>query len=128
MLIVTPDEMLRKGLELGGFDHDRQGNVRRAQSLERFKALYGSNPNVYAAIFEDLQTTQIPEARVDPKVLCIDAFLMSLHFLKCYPTENQRSGLFKICEKTARKWGWFYCKKIQALKQEKVRNDRLISF
>lgn len=94
--------------------------VRRAQNLERFKALYGSNPVVYAEIFEDLQMTQIAEAYVDPKLLFVDSFLMALHFLKCYPTENQLSGLFKFCEKTARKWGWFYARKIQALKEEKV--------
>jgi hypothetical protein len=95
---------------------------------KRFKALYGSNPNIYAAIFEDLQTTEIAEARVDAKSLCVNAFLMSLHFLKCYPTENQRSGIFQICKRTARKWGWFYCRKIQALKKEKVRTDQLICF
>jgi hypothetical protein len=82
--------------------------------------LYGSNPVVYAAIFEDLQMTQLPDARVDPQTLCVESFLMAFHFMKCYPTENQLSGLFKICEKTARKWGWFYAKKIQALKEEKV--------
>jgi hypothetical protein len=105
MLILTAEDILRKGLELGGFDRDRQKKVRRAQNLERFKSLYGSNPVVYAAIFEDLQMTQIPEARVDPKTLCVESFLMAFHFLKCYPTENQLSGLFKICERTARKWG-----------------------
>ena len=120
MLILTADDMLRKGLELGGFDRSRQKKVRRAQNLERFRALYGSNPVVYAEIFEDLQTTEIAEARVDSDMICVDSFLMALHFLKCYPTENQLSGLFQICEKSARKWAWFYAKKIQALKQQKV--------
>jgi hypothetical protein len=46
---------------------------------------------------------------------------MAFHFLKCYPTENQLAGLFQICEKTARKWGWFYAEKMQALKQENAR-------
>jgi hypothetical protein len=116
MLILTADEFLRKGLELGGFDRHRQKKVRRAQNLERFRSFCGSNPVVYAEIFEDLQTTEIDEARVDAATLCVDSFLMALHFLKCYPTENQLSGLLKICEKTARKWAWFYAKKIQALK------------
>lgn len=120
MLILTADDMLQKGLELGGFDRYRQKNVRRAQNLERFRALYGSNPVVYAEIFEDLQTTQIAEAWVDSDMLCVDSFLMALHFLKCYPTENQLSGLFQICEKSTRKWAWFYAKKIQALKTQKV--------
>jgi hypothetical protein len=74
MLILTAEDILRKGLELGGFDSDRQKKVRRAQNLERFKSLYGSNPVVYAMIFEDLQMTQIPEARIDPKTLCVESF------------------------------------------------------
>jgi hypothetical protein len=57
--------MMRKGLELGGFERDRQRNVRRVQNLERFKTLYGSNPVVYSEIFEDLYTMQIAEARID---------------------------------------------------------------
>ena len=84
-------------------------------------ALYGSNPIVYAEIFEDLlQTAAIAEARVDSKVICINSFLMGIQFLKCYPTEEVHSGVFKVCEKTARKWGWFYAKKIQALKEQKI--------
>jgi hypothetical protein len=75
---------------------------------------------VYAEIFEDLQMTEIDEARVDAETLCVDSFLLALHFIKCYHTENQMSGLFKICERTVRKWAWFYAKKIQALKQQKV--------
>lgn len=120
VLIVSADEMLRKGLQMGGFDDYRQQRVRRVQNLERFKGLYGSTPKVYSQIFEDLQTTEIAEARVDPKTLCIDSYLMAIHFLKCYPTENRQSGLFKICEKTARKWAWFYSERIRALKAEKV--------
>jgi hypothetical protein len=85
MLILTAEDILRKGLELGGFDRDRQKNVRRAQNLERFKSLYGSNPVVYAAIFEDLQMTQLPDARVDPQTLCVESFLMAFHFINVTP-------------------------------------------
>jgi DDE superfamily endonuclease len=45
---------------------------------------------------------------------------MTLHFLKCYPTELQLAGIFGINEKSARKWVRFYVKKIQALKAKKV--------
>lgn len=120
MLIVTADDMLRMGLELGGFDAKRQERVERKTNLRHFNALYGSNPIVYAEIFEDLQTTSIAKARVDSKVICVESFLMGIHFLKCYPTEEVRSGVFKVCEKTAQKWGWFYAKKIQALKEQKI--------
>jgi hypothetical protein len=61
MLIATADEILRKGLEMGGwvrlFDRRQQQSVKRTTCLKRFRELYGSNPIVYAQIIEDLQTT-----------------------------------------------------------------------
>jgi hypothetical protein len=57
MLIATADEILQKGLEMGGFDLQRQQSVKRMTCLKRFRALHSSNPIVYAQIIEDLQTT-----------------------------------------------------------------------
>ena len=118
MLILTVNEMMQKGLELSGFALCRQQKVDPKTNLRRFKAYYGSAPIVYAQIWEDLQTTDIPEASISDEN--IDSFLMTMHFLKCYPTEVQLAGTFKICERTAREWGWYYAKKVQALKSEKV--------
>jgi hypothetical protein len=120
MLILTADEFLLKGLELGGFDIRRQGRVSQKTNLERFKGLYGSNPIVYAQMWEDLQTTDIAESRLKANELCVTRFLCSINFLKCYQSESERAGKFKICEKTARKWTWIYLKKIQGLKKAKV--------
>jgi hypothetical protein len=78
-VVVTADEMLAKGLELHGFD--RRLKVSRSLKMSRFKSLYGSDPVVYAQIWEDLQTTAVQEARVDVHTTTIDHFLMSLHFL-----------------------------------------------
>lgn len=122
MLTTTPSDLLREGLYLAGFDHKRQQRVCRATNLQRFRAFYGSNPLVYVAILEDLQTTDLPDAHVDPEKLCIPSFLLALNFLREYRTEHQRAGLFKVCERTARKWGWYYAKRIQALKDIKVRS------
>jgi hypothetical protein len=85
--ILTADEILRKGLLLVGFDFRRQDKVSKASNLGRFRAHYGSNPVVYAQIWEDLQITVIPEARIDDKMADADNYLLSIHFLKCYPTE-----------------------------------------
>ena len=80
MLIVTADEMLQKGLQLGGYNLFHQEKVQQSKNLTYFRALYGSNPIVYTQIFEDLQTTKIEEAQVDAKTVCIDLFLMAMHF------------------------------------------------
>lgn len=120
MLVVTPDEILREGLEIGGFGLKRQQKVTRKTLLRRFKAFYGSNPIVYAEIIEDLQTTQCEKAHVAPNKISVEKLLLAMSFLKCYQSEEVRAGSSKYTEKTVRKWGWFYARKIQALKEEKI--------
>lgn len=120
LVILTADEMLRKGLEHVGFDRARQQNVSKRTNIRRFMAHFGSSPVVYAQVWEDLQTTAILQARIDATKSDADSFLMAVHFLKCYPTEDELSGRFQICEKTARKWAWYFATKIQALKEQKV--------
>jgi hypothetical protein len=117
--IVTADEIMRQGLELAGFDHRRINSSGRVGNYRRFKAWYGSSPIVYAQIWEDLLTTEIAEARIRPKD-DLDHFLLALYFLRTYPTEANRSGIFKMCEKTVRKWTWYFAGKIAALKGQKV--------
>jgi hypothetical protein len=97
VVVLTTDEMMRRGLELWGFDLRRQDNTSGAQNLRRFKSsLFGSKPIVYAQMWEDLQTTPIPEARLDGNE-CVDSFLMTIYVLKEYPTEEALSGrLFKV--------------------------------
>ena len=56
VVVLTVDKILQRGLALIGFNHCRQRSVSRATNLMRFRAHYGSNPIVYAQIWEDLQT------------------------------------------------------------------------
>ena len=120
VIVVTPDQMLTQGLMLVGFENHRIQNVSRVVNLERFRAHYGSNPIVYAQIWEDLQTTAVPDAQIDNVQADLSMFLMSIYFLKCYASEALMAATFRICEKTVRKWRWFFASKIQALKTEKV--------
>jgi len=103
-----------------GFDDFRQGRRSRKANVEDFKSFYGSDPVVYAAIFEDLQTTTAPAAKVGPKQLDLHAFMMGIHFLTVCPVDNCKAGTFKGCSRTCREWCWRYCSKIQALKEVKV--------
>jgi hypothetical protein len=120
-LIIAPDDLMSIGLELVGFGAYRQKSVQRATNLKRFKSFYGSAPVVYANIWEDLMTTDIEEARVSPSDAVLKNYLLAIHFLKVYPTDERLAGQFKTCVKTARKWAWFYLKKVQMLKAKKVR-------
>ena len=117
--VLTAEEMLWKGLELAGFDRCHT-TVNCKQLLKCFNAFYGSEPKVYVQIWEDLLKTNIVDARVPTNIADVDAFLLAIHFLKVYPTENNQAALFQICEKTAQKWAWYYAGKIQALKAKKV--------
>jgi hypothetical protein len=119
--IITPDDMLRIGLIAVGFTEDRIQKVARRTNLKRFRAHYGSNPIVYAYIWADLLSTTNPDARIDAAKADLNAFLMCLNFLKCYPSEPVLAGRFGMCETTTRNWHCFFAKRMQALKTDKVR-------
>ena len=118
--VTTVDQMLYQGLRLIGFNCQRVKSVSYTINLERFCAHFGSNPIVYAQIWEDLQTTLCSEAMITKKSAQLRYFLMAIYFLKCYSTESQLAAIFKISERTVRKWCWFYTCRIQALKEAKV--------
>lgn len=114
---VTATQFLKLGLEdLVGFDHRK---VAKKRILRRWHAYFGASPETCATIFEDLQTTAIGEAHVEEP--CVIEFLVAFYWLKSNASEEQVAGLFKMDERTVRKWKWFYIKKIVALKEQKVR-------
>ena len=118
--VITPNEILWYGLELVGYTTSRLKRARLKRNIERFKCHYGATHVVCAMIWEDLQLTPHLEARVAPVDLCIDYFLMAMHALKKYPTENEREPIFDISPEPGRNWCWFYLKKIQALKVQNI--------
>jgi DDE superfamily endonuclease len=121
MLILTDDEVLAKGLELVGFDDERQAKSGQEANIELFKEHYGSMPFVCAQLWEDLQVTNIIDARVsNARQKHFDYFMAALHFLKAYPTEGRLAGIFKRCKRNCRDWSWRYVKKISLLKTEKI--------
>lgn len=122
--IYAPEDVMSMGLRLVGFDDRRIQNAGDILNHRRFRAWYGSNPNVYATLWEDLLTTDNVEARLPTKLMgrqaAFNHFLMCLHFLKAYPVEEHRAATFKVCERTSRKWTWYYVQRIAALKEQKV--------
>ena len=118
--IVTADEMMNTGLLYARFTKARIDRCKRDTNVKRFVSHFGSIPEVVVLIFEDLQLTDIDEARLDPKDVNLKFFLMALHFLKCYPTENEREAMFDISPKWGREKVWLYVQKIQALKAEAI--------
>jgi hypothetical protein len=120
VVVLTSHEIMRHGLVCAGYDRIRQERVMGSTNIARFKTKYGSTPLVCAQIWEDLQTTEIPEAHVDEMYLDLKYFLAANNWLFRYPTDEEQSGSFGKCLTTMRKWKSFYVQKIAALKEQKV--------
>ena len=75
----------------------------------RFRAYYGVTHTVSYKLWLNLRA-QIPEN-------CKPCHLLwTLNFLKTYDTEMVRSALFRVDEKTMRKWQWIVIDAISNLK------------
>ncbi len=118
--ILTADEFLKIGLQLVGYKKRRIRRAKKRSNVERFLGHYGSIPCICAMIWEDLQTTEVEEARIPAEHLNVAFFLMSMHHLKRYTTEVEREGIFDISLKWGRDKVWYYVEKIQALKAQKI--------
>jgi len=115
----TADQFLQLGLELMDLT---VGNVLRSnRNLERFLSIFGTPPEAMVPLWSDLQTAHIAAAHVD----CINFknFMMTFNWLKSYKLLPEMVASFHVCEDTVRTWVWFYVKKIQALKEVKIRWD-----
>jgi hypothetical protein len=118
--------MLNIGLQfISGFSAADLLAVISKKKVDRFRSAYGASPATSTTIFRDqvldIGDAQLPEVKVEH-------FLMSLLWLRIYPTETMILSTFGIeSEKTVRKWVWGYCCAIQALSSHKVRTFNTIT-
>jgi hypothetical protein len=121
VLFLSAANILELGLHFVGFEQHRCQRTCMTTNLRRFRAHFGVSPEAILAIFTDLQTTTIVEARInkpDPS-----HFFMAMNWLRAYKVEEQLAGSSKMTEKTARKWIWKYTEAVQALKAAKVSSN-----
>lgn len=126
IFVLTAAEILLLGLKQVNFTDERvnrvQGNPSTSKTnIDRFKGHFGCNHVVVAALWEDLQVTDLPQAKW--KVKDADNIMHlfeALHFLKSYKTELNRESTFDFSPKTLRKHCWAVLAKIQALKSEQI--------
>jgi hypothetical protein len=112
---------MKMGLKLVGFKRRRILRVWSSKTtINRFKGFFGASPAVYAEIWEDLQRTDVVEARVPVQDRNLKYFLMAMHHLKRYPTELERETMFDISRMWGRDWCWYFIEKVQALKAQKI--------
>ena len=120
--VLTANEFLELGLSVW-YTPGRLRTLRTRKSrIARFKEYYGCRPSLCAELWEDLQCTKVAEARLDndPDHLNPRHFLMALHTLKRYPTDNEREGPWNMNKHAARNLVWYFLRKIQALKAEVI--------
>ena len=114
--IRTEDEMLEAGLGMLGYSKKQIfEKVQRETSNERFRIHYGANPKVIAFLWNHLQTTPNVEAKISKGDRKMKYFLMTLHFMKRYPTEGESESMFRMSDWAVRKYKWLYIDKISAL-------------
>jgi hypothetical protein len=51
MLVLSPDQIMAKGLDLIGYNLDRKASVGRKENEHRFTRAFGSHPIVYTALW-----------------------------------------------------------------------------
>ena len=120
ILVYTEGEVLRCGLRLAKFTSQRIKRAKKMTNCTRFAELFGVSATIATQVFHDLQTTVFDDARLERIEADLEFYLMTLYFLKNYPKESQIEALFDYSRKWARSMIWFYAKKIQALKQERI--------
>ena len=77
--IKQPDELMARGLELVSINRAQQQRVLRSRNVSLFKAHFGSDAQVYSALWLSLQVTSIDEARItDATDKDFDYFFMTL--------------------------------------------------
>lgn len=112
LLILTADEIMEEELLLAGYTTQRQAKVNRKENLARFVSCFGVPPVVLAQLWEELQTTDIEDARVqNPNTKEMKKFLWTVHWLAVYPTEKALTGRTGLCDTTIRNNHWEYAKK-----------------
>ena len=115
---IEENVMLTLGLNFVGFNPYRIQNHSANKNKHHFERAFGASTKACCALYNDLQVVDIGIAAIQkPK---LTHFLLALHWLKRYPTEEANSALSGLDEDTVRKWVWKYCCAIQALKTHKV--------
>lgn len=120
MVILTPEQVLERGLKkLHVTEHQMAPRLPKTNE-EDFAACYGPSPLVVSELWRMLQTSTEPAIVLDPKKHFFNDFLIALHWMKLYPTERSRKVTLSVCRVTGRKWSWFYARRIAALKDDSI--------
>lgn len=94
--------------------NNRRTFLDESESL-RFRATFGTTPNVCARVWQLLDPMETMPTGVSPKHL-----LMALMFLKLYCSETVHGLFAGVNRKTFRKWSWLFVEAIASLEHDVV--------
>ena len=116
-------EILQVGLVYAGFGIERQ-NVSPSTNMRRFREHYGIGSKACASLMSDLNllvATNNDEEQPPLPLQTLQDILMTLNWLKAYPTEGTMAGVWDRDEKTIRKKVRAGVRLIASLKETKIR-------
>lgn len=118
-MILNAFEVLARGLALLHIGY--RNGVEMPTKIEDFKSHYGSTPSVLAKLWNDLQSTNVEEAKIDGEDVTdigFRSFMIANYFLCNYPKSSKATGqAFKLKKHVgygAELWNWI--EKIAAMK------------
>jgi hypothetical protein len=115
---LTDTNVLETGLRIVGYGYNKQATSSLKTKEELFMNWYGSLAKVCLALWNDLTTIDIGYFKIDNPEL--KYFLMTLHWLYCYPKLKTIATTFQLHPDTVGKYVWIYSQAIEALKNLKV--------
>ena len=118
-IAVSQEEMLVLGMRSRGHSDTKINRAALGSKKKIFRSNYGISAVTAASIFQDIQRVEKigDNAITNPRVI---HFLMTLFWLRAYPTEDHLNGSFGLGPKAARAKRWVYVKALAALKPHKV--------
>ena len=117
--VVTPEEILEKGLEVARYDEKKLNRCHTKTNKKRFKSTYGVSAGTMCRIYEDLQKME-GEMRLIGSEINLKWFLRTVFYLRKYPTEDGFERELNLNKGWGSRRIWETMKKIQHLKHKKI--------
>ena len=96
-------EKLKRGLKTVGYSDDQICKREAKTNRNHFNHAFGASPMTLCTIYKDLQTTSIVVdnelvVQIAGNYSTLKWFLISLHFMRKYPTSHDEECVFNVSE------------------------------
>ena len=118
--VVTVQSMMIRGLRIARFIPEQTARFSDKTNRQQFLDHFGASPRVSCVIYNDLQLTDVEDAKLEGNDDNLDMFLKALYFLRKYPKESQMASILQLSARHDRDALWDMVGKIQAMKDVKI--------